>query len=74
MHEIVDFYTAGLPRGAHSETRCLEEIAYLEARLRQLGTGDCAYEKSLARTYAALLATRRQQLDRLKAGRGRPAA
>lgn len=74
MHEIVDFYTAPLTTGAHSESRLLEEIAFLEARLTQLGSGDCAYEKSMVRTYTTLLATRRQQLDRLKAGRDRPAA
>lgn len=74
MHEIVDFYTAALNTGSYSESRLLEEIAFLEARLTQLDSGDCAYEKSMARTYAALLATRRQQLEGLRVGRGRPAA
>ena len=74
MHEIVDFYTAALPTGAHGETRLLEEIAFLQARLTQIGSGDCAYEKSMARTYAALLEARRRELAEAKAGRDRPAA
>jgi hypothetical protein len=74
MHEIVDFYTTTLSTGFQGETRVLEEIAFLEARLAQLGSGDCAYEKSMVRTYAALLQARRQQLERFKAERGRPAA
>lgn len=74
MHEVVDFYTAALSTGVQGETRLLEEIAFLEARLNQLGSGDCAYEKSMVRTYAALLEGRRQQLEGVRADRGRPAA
>lgn len=67
MTEIIDFYTAALPRGPHSETRLMEEIAFLEARAREAARrADCAYERSLARTYSALLNARRAELARLK--------
>lgn len=65
MNEIVDFYTAALPNGPHNETRLLEEIAFLEDRVRKLDA-NCAYERSMARTYVALLNARRRQLDRLR--------
>jgi hypothetical protein len=66
MNDIVQFYTAALPRGPHHETRLLEEIAFLEVRVRELNLrADCAYEKSLARSYAALLEARRAELRKL---------
>ena len=63
MSEIVDFYTAALPHSAHSESRLREEIAFLEVKASDLARrADCAYEKSLARTYLALLQARRAAL------------
>lgn len=48
----------------------LEDIAYFEARLEQMGhLGDCAYEKAMARFYEALVAQKRQSLAELEAGR-----
>jgi hypothetical protein len=63
-------YTAGDgPQG--DEAQVLNEIAYFEARLSAMGySGDCAYEKSLARTYQCLLRQRRRLLDELREGRG----
>lgn len=67
MNDLVHFYTAALPRGPHQETRLLEEIAFLEVRVRDLNRcADCAYEKSLARSYAALLQARRAELVKLR--------
>lgn len=63
MQQILHHYRRRLPLHDQSHTRLLEEIAYLEARLIAIGgTGDCAYEKSLARSYTELLHARRQQL------------
>ncbi len=63
MQEIIHHYTRALPQRDHSHARLLEEIAYLEARLIAIGqTGDCAYEKSLARSYSELLRARRREL------------
>jgi hypothetical protein len=60
---MLQHYTRPLPQRDQSHARLLEEIAYLEARLIAIGqTGDCAYEKSLARSYSELLRARRQQL------------
>lgn len=68
MTEIIDFYTAALPRGPHNETRLIEEIAFLEVRARDAARqANCAYERSLARTYSALLKARRAELAQLKA-------
>lgn len=62
MHNLAHFYGAAAGAAAR-QTRILEEIAYLEARLIDIGgNGDCAYEKSLARSYQALLVERRQLL------------
>ena len=67
MQQMIHHYSRRLPLHAQNHTRLLEEIAYLEARLIAIGeTGDCAYEKSLARSYTELLHARRQQLNRLK--------
>lgn len=63
MNEIVEFYTAALPLGSDGTSRLLEEIAFLEARLAERrGESDCAYERSLARSYEAVLRARRSQL------------
>jgi len=66
VNEIIDFYTSALPRSPHCESRLREEIAFLEVKARETARrADCAYEKSLARTYSALLAARRAELARL---------
>lgn len=45
---------------AHNESRLLEQIAYFEARLAEIGyLGDCAYEKAMVRVYQS----RRQELN-----------
>jgi len=63
MQDLIHHYTTPRPLHDQGHTRLLEEIAYLEARLVAIGqTGDCAYEKSLARSYTELLRARRQQL------------
>lgn len=51
-----------------NEARILSDIDYFERRLSAIGySGDCAYEKSLARTYQYLLLQRRKLLDNLRA-------
>ncbi|MEN8174621.1 MAG: hypothetical protein ABFS23_02575 [Pseudomonadota bacterium] len=51
---------ANIPEGRE---RLREEIAYLEARLVELGfEGDCAYERAMARFFTERLETRRAQL------------
>ncbi len=63
MNSLVASYTTVTPHRDHSHSRLLEEIAYLEARLIAIGqTGDCAYEKSMARSYRELLSQRRCDL------------
>lgn len=53
-----------------NEAQILKEIAYFEARLSVMGhSGDCAYEKSLARTYDCLLRQRRHLLALLRNSR-----
>jgi hypothetical protein len=45
----------------------LAEIAWFESRLRQIGeTGDCAYEKALARSYVQAVNQRRARLATLR--------
>lgn len=45
--------------------RLREEIAFMEARLAELGhDGDCAYEKAMIRFYHQQLAARRERLQR----------
>lgn len=66
MNDISQYYAQPRHRGAEHITRLREEIAYLEARLDEIGgNGDCAYEKSLARSYVVLLKERRDQLTRI---------
>ncbi|MDE2089019.1 MAG: hypothetical protein KGJ12_03245 [Gammaproteobacteria bacterium] len=53
-----------------NEARIQSEIDYFEKRLSAIGqSGDCAYEKSLARTYHCLLRQRRTLLADLRAGK-----
>ena len=66
MDDMVNFYTTALPVRPDSRSRLLEEIAYLESRLIDIGhEGDCAYERTLARGYNALLSARRNELAAL---------
>ena len=63
MQALITHY--GHPSTHHQQSlsRLLEEIAWLEARLISIGhTGDCAYEKKLARSYQELLIARRKEL------------
>ena len=63
MNMLVESYTTATPGRDPSYSRLIEEIAYLEARLIAIGqTGDCAYEKSMARSYTQLLRQRRCEL------------
>jgi hypothetical protein len=65
MQDVMSHDTRPLLQREQNYIRLLEEIAYLEVRLITIGqTGDCAYEKSLARNYSELLRTRRRQLAR----------
>jgi len=67
MKEMLQSYTRPIPHSDHGYSRLVEEIAYLEARLIAIGqTGDCAYEKSLARSYTELLRARRRQLANIR--------
>ncbi len=67
MQRLIHHYTSTIPRQDEHHIRLMEEIAYLEARLIAIGqTGDCAYEKSLARSYSELLRTRRRQLAEVR--------
>jgi len=67
MNEMLQSYSTPVPHHDQGYSRLLEEIAYLEARLIAIGqTGDCAYEKSLARSYTELLRARRRQLNVIK--------
>ncbi len=63
MNMLVESYTIATPHREQSHSRLIEEIAYIEARLIAIGqTGDCAYEKAMARSYQQLLQQRRQEL------------
>lgn len=47
-----------------------QEIAFLEARLNEMGEkGDCAYEHALSKAYHVLLEERRDQFATLNAER-----
>jgi hypothetical protein len=66
MKMLTASYTTPTAHRDHHYGRLLEEIAYLEARLIAIGqTGDCAYEKSMARSYSRLLHLRRRELGAL---------
>jgi len=43
----------------------IEEIAWLETRLGEIGGGECAYEKGLARVYEEKLLSHRECLTLL---------
>ena len=63
MNMLVESYATPTPGRDQSYSRLIEEIAYLEARLIAIGqNGDCAYEKSMARSYRELLRERRCDL------------
>ncbi len=64
MNMLVASYSTATAGRDQSRSRLLEEIAYLEARLIAIGqTGDCAYKKSMARSYNQLLQQRRRELS-----------
>lgn len=72
---LVASYTTATPQRDQSFSRLIEEIAYLEARLIAIGqNGDCAYEKSLARSYRELLSLRRKELCAINSGEQHGAA
>jgi hypothetical protein len=51
------------------EHQLLAEIAWYEARLRELGSGaECAYEKALARSFEQALVAQRARLAALRTG------
>ena len=62
---------ASRPAHAVRETDHLrQEIAFLQARLQQIGDqGDCAYERALGTVYRTLLDQRCQQLNPVSAAR-----
>jgi len=64
-------HACGVIDGDRAAERCLlEDIAYLEARLEQMGhLGDCAYEKAMTRTYAVLVRERQLSLAQLRSAR-----
>lgn len=64
-------HRCGVAEGDWAEEACLlEDIAYLEARLEQMGhLGDCAYEKAMSRTYTVLVRERKLSLAQLRAAR-----
>lgn len=47
-----------------------EAIALMEARLRRLGDGDCAYEKAMVRFYEQQLSLHRARVRLFEAGIG----
>lgn len=60
-------------RSAHStrarilnEDQLIEEIAWFETRLFEIGGGECAYEKGLARVYEETLCDHRKRLANLQ--------
>jgi hypothetical protein len=54
-------------RSTSAESELLAEIAWFESRLREIGhTGDCAYEKALARSYVQAVDQRRARLACLR--------
>jgi hypothetical protein len=58
--------TVPAQRRPHDDAdRLREEIAFMEARLAEIGhDGDCAYEKAMIRFYHQQLAARRERLQR----------
>lgn len=51
----------------NNEQSLLQDIAYFEARLEEMGyNGDCAYERAITRTFARLVEERRDSLAKLR--------
>lgn len=67
MDQLLDYYGTKKSTTDTRLSHLIEEIAFLEGRLITIGqTGDCAYEKSLSKTYRDLLRVRRKQLNILR--------
>ncbi len=67
MDELFEYYSQKKSGADHKLSHLIEEIAFFEGRLVAIGqTGDCAYEKSLSKTYRTLLRDRRKQLNILQ--------
>ena len=49
-----------------NEDQLIEEIAWFETRLFEIGGGECAYEKGLARAYEETLTAHRKRLAHLQ--------
>ena len=49
-----------------SKNQLIEEIAWFETRLCEIGGGECAYEKGLARAYEEKLFGHRERLADLQ--------
>jgi len=59
--------SAPLPRAAIlNEQQLVEEIAWFEIRLNEIGDGESAYEKGLARAYEETLGDHRVRLANLQ--------
>ncbi|MBF0255603.1 MAG: hypothetical protein HQL47_03905 [Gammaproteobacteria bacterium] len=53
--------------GQQQERALLEDINYLESRLKEMGyNGDCAYERAIERSFSQRLQERRQALKQLR--------
>lgn len=66
---MLDKHQNTRPNGARtlSEGQLLDEISWFEARLEAIGgTGDCAYEKALARSYEQAVSSHRARLASLQ--------
>ena len=57
-----------------NEHQLIEEIAWFETRLSEIGGGECAYEKGLARAYEEKLAGHRERLANLRRAKDRQGA
>lgn len=55
-----------------NENQLIEEIAWFETRLSEIGGGECAYEKGLARAYEEKLSGHRERLAYLQQVENRP--
>ncbi|MGD2081603.1 MAG: hypothetical protein PVF91_01470 [Chromatiales bacterium] len=54
-------------RAVCEQRALLDDIAYCEARLEQMGhLGDCAYERAMTRFYEALVDEKRRSLEDLR--------
>ena len=57
-----------------NENQLIEEISWFETRLSEIGGGECAYEKGLARAYEEKLSGHRERLASLQQVEGRQGA